>query len=328
MRSTDTPASAGHQLDLQDLPPAHVVQGLPDDHLLTTALMEQGSQSEAERIQRSLDMGLRPSGELFATKSSPEHCFTGYNFKHGQDMMVQAALSGVSIDQQVELVPVQVVPSQALTVGQGMVTMDGMPVAGSYRLAELEGQSGYPLQRSQSQGQQYAGQAQRFMTGSENSIRQLCQTPTRVDALGRPTKVLVQHRGGAGSQAGLQMHRQVSRVSRTLSDSDIVLDSSLSGALGAGALGHHVLRGMGSVVQACGRGGTPPMADGGDRCGGSAGGKEAARTRWKPNPVQLCLLEQHFNSGDALEAKGGAESNVPTAGRRVLSTNKRAMPKR
>lgn len=337
MRSTDTPTPAGHQLDLQDLTSAHLVQGLPDEQLLTTVLMEQGTQSEADRIQRSLDTGLHQSAELYATKSSPEHCFTGYNFKRGQDMMVHAAFNGASVDQQVELVPIQVVPSQALSLGQGMVTMDGMQVPGGYRMADLEGQSGYPLQCSQSQGQQFTDQAQHVMTGSESSVRQLCQTATRMDPHGRPTKVLVQHRSGSGAQPGLQVQRQVRRVTRALSDSDIVIDGTWGAAMGAGSIGHHVLGGIDSMAQACSRGGTPAMADSSDRCGVGVGGKEATKTRWKPNPVQLCLLEQHFNSGytkatpelhAAVQGAGHATENQVTVWlKNRLSRCKRPPPK-
>lgn len=297
MRSADAQAATGHQLDLHDIPSTHVVQGLQDEHLLTTVLMEQGAQSEAEGIQRSLDTGLHQSGEMYAMKSSPDQGFTGYNFKHGQDMMVHTDLDGVPVDHPVELVPIQVVPSQGLSVGQGMVAMDGLQVPGSYRMSDLDGGSGYPLSCSQSQGQQYGGQPQGFLSAPENSMRQVCQTPTRVDAHGRPTKVLVQ-RGGSGTQHGMQVQRPVRRVSRTLSDSEIVMESSLVGRLSSGAIGHHV---FGGVVHAGGLVGTPPVTENGERCGGiGGGGKEGAKTRWKPNPVQLCLLEQHFNSGECL----------------------------
>lgn len=322
MRSADAAAATGHQLDLHDIPSTHVVQGLQDEHLLTTVLMEPGAQSEAEGIQRSLDAGLHQSGEMYAMKSSPDQGFTGYNFKHGQDMMVHTDL----VDDPVQLVPIQVVPSQGPSVGHGL------QVPGAYRMADLEGASGYALSCSQSQG--FAGQPQGFLPGSENSMRQMCQTPTRVDTHGRPTKVLVQ-RGGSGSQHGLQVQRQGRRVSRTLSDSEIVMESSLVGRLSSGAIGHHV---FGGVVQAGGLVGTPPVAEN-ERCGGGSGngGKEGAKTRWKPNPVQLCLLEQHFNSGytkatpelhAAVQGAGHATENQVTVWlKNRLSRCKRPPPK-
>lgn len=305
--------------------------------------MESGA-AEAEQI-RSLDGGLQQplaGQEIYAMKSSPDHGFSGYNFKSTQDMMVMdhADLAGVPLEQPVELVPIQVVPSQGLgAVGQGVVTMEGLQVPASYRM-ELGGAGAYPLHGTHSQEQQYGSQAgQQYVgkTGTENSLGQIHPTPIHmgIDVHGRHTKVLVQ----GDLQPGAQVHNSMRRLQRSLSvpaETEVILENSLGGTLGSGGISHQVL---GSALQT-GASSTIPETANGERLGGagvSPSGKEGAKTRWKPNPVQLCLLEQHFNSGytkatpelhAAVQGAGHASENQVTVWlKNRLSRCKRPPPK-
>eukprot|EP00803_Ostreobium_quekettii_P005316 evm.model.scf_340.7 EVM.evm.TU.scf_340.7 scf_340:47458-50619(+) len=328
MQAGDAQVAAGHSLDLQDVPTAADVQSMREDALLTTVLMEHGHPVEGDPMSQPLDAGMHQS-EAYALKSSPDDGYGGYGFKNGQDMMLPAELAGVAMDQPVELVPIQVVPSQG-----GMMASEAFSPNGY-----MDG-SGYAMANSQSKPMQQGGQfsGQRFVSkgSSDTSLRGVGHTPTRVDANGRPTKMLVHRaRSAGGAQAGLGLYRSVARVSRTMSDSDIVLESPLGGQMGSGQMGHSVFHGMGGVVHAGGRMGNHCMTENGDRA--AVGGKEGTKTRWKPNPVQLCLLEQHFNSGytkatpelhAAVQGAGHATENQVTVWlKNRLSRCKRPPPK-